>query len=59
MKIIQHPTLVQYSDPEKLRLLADWFDNKYGENGGEVQDDLRRIALQIEKLYDTLEDMCI
>jgi len=51
-------TILKYSDPEKLELLADWFDKKYNEKGGEVQDDLRRIALQLEKLFYTLEDMC-
>ena len=29
-------TILKYSDPEKLELLADWFDKKYNENGGEV-----------------------
>lgn len=40
-----------YSDADKLRMLADWFDHKddeAGVTGSEVQSDLRRIAEAID-----------
>jgi hypothetical protein len=48
------------TDPEKLELLANWFDKKYNEKDGEgeIQNDLRRIALQLRHLYSILDDMC-
>lgn len=45
-----------YSDPEKLHLLADWFDLqdeiRGGDFGTDVQDDLRRMAFEMEDGYD-------
>lgn len=55
-------------DPEKLRLLADWFDAKdaaAGVTDTDVQDDLRRIAGDIEQygswlrwFTETLDELC-
>ena len=37
------------TDAEKLRALADWFDlPAHRGEGAEVQDDLRRIATELE-----------
>jgi len=39
--------------PEKLRAIADWFDNRdreSGSNTNEVQKDLREIADELEQL---------
>lgn len=36
------------NDAEKLRLLADWFDNRDDNPDTEVQEDLRRIAKTLE-----------
>lgn len=39
--------------PEKLRKLADWFDVKYPDDPNpEVQNDLRKLADQLDKMYD-------
>ena len=40
-----HPDL---TDPDKLRVLARWFDKQYPNEPSEVQDDLRRIATNLE-----------
>lgn len=44
------------TDSEKLQMLANWFDvNRPGE-GDEVQQDLRRIASEIESIRKQLEE---
>ena len=44
----------EMSDSDKLRLLANWFDkeqkHRWSDKGAGVQNDLRRIANELEEL---------
>lgn len=45
--------------PEKLRLLADWFDATHDSPDTEVQEDLRHWADVIEKLVSGIVDVAV